>query len=90
MVCARFRENRDFVSVPYWQLHVTLSKDGRLCRFFHKEDFREKTQADAAFSRIVPGATGRITKRNAGAPTASRRFCTTSRRSRRTATCTTT
>ena len=62
MVCTRFRENRDFVSVPYWQLHVTLSKDGRLCRFFHKDDFREKTQADAAFSRIVPGATGRVTK----------------------------
>lgn len=39
MVCARFRENRDFVSVPYWQLHVTLSKDGRMCRFFHKDDY---------------------------------------------------
>ena len=62
MVCARFRENRDFVSAPYWQLHVTLSRDGSLCRFFHKDDFREKTQADAAFSRIVPGATGRVTK----------------------------
>ena len=62
MVCARFRENRDFVSVPYWQLHVTLSKDGRQCRFFLREDFKDKAQADAAFARIVPGADGRVTK----------------------------
>ena len=62
MVCSRFIENRDFVSVPYWQLHTTLSKDGRPCRFFHREDFREKAQVEAAFSRIAPGATGRVTR----------------------------
>mgnify|MGYP000758504437 FL=1 len=62
MVCSRFIENRDFVSVPYWQLHATLSKDGRPCRFFHREDFREKAQVEAAFSRIAPGATGRVTR----------------------------
>ena len=27
MICARFRENREFVSAPYWQLHITL--DGK-------------------------------------------------------------
>ena len=23
MICSRYRENRSFVSTPYWQLHVT-------------------------------------------------------------------
>lgn len=26
MVCARFKENRNFVSTPYWQLHLTLKR----------------------------------------------------------------
>ena len=73
MVCSRFRENRDFVSVPYWQLHVTLSRDGRLCRFFHKDDFREHrlTPPFPVSSPVPPGVSSR---RNAGVPTASHRF----------------
>ena len=27
MICARFKENRNFVSTPYWQLHIALKKD---------------------------------------------------------------
>lgn len=26
MICARFKENRNFVSTPYWQLHITLKQ----------------------------------------------------------------
>lgn len=26
MICARFKENRNFVSTPYWQLHIALKK----------------------------------------------------------------
>lgn len=62
MVCSRFIENRDFRSVPYWQLHVTLGSDGRSCRFFHKDDFRDKAQAEAAYSKIVSAAYGHITR----------------------------
>lgn len=62
MVCSRFRENRDFKSVPYWQLHVTLGSGDTGRRFFHIGDFREKAEADADFSRIVPGAVGHITR----------------------------
>ena len=28
MICARFSENRNFVSTPYWQLHITLKQGG--------------------------------------------------------------
>lgn len=62
MVCARFRENRSFVPVPYWRLHVTLTNDSGHRRFFHKEDFRDKASADAVFSAIAPGTVARITK----------------------------
>lgn len=62
MVCSRFKENRDFVSAPFWQLHVTLGKDGVHRRFFHAEDFNDKASADAAFSRVTSGASGRVTK----------------------------
>ena len=27
MICARFKENRNFVSTPYWQLHIVLKRD---------------------------------------------------------------
>lgn len=62
MVCSRFRENRDFKSVPYWQLHVTLGKDGGHRRFFHREDFSDRASAENAYSRIVSGSAGRVTR----------------------------
>ncbi|MCM1108000.1 MAG: DNA topoisomerase [Clostridium sp.] len=62
MVCARFKENRNFVPVPYWRLHVTLSADSGHRRFFHRDDFHDKASADAAFSSIAPGAVARVTK----------------------------
>ena len=62
MICARFRENREFVSVPYWQLHVTL--DGREShrRFFHAGNFGDKAEAEAAYGSIPSGSLAEITK----------------------------
>lgn len=62
MVCARFRENRNFVPVPYWRLHVALTNDVGHRRFFHKNDFQDKASAHAAFAAIALGAVARITK----------------------------
>lgn len=62
MVCTRFKENRNFVPVPYWRLHVTLSADSGHRRFFHRDDFHDKASADAAFASIAPGAVARVTK----------------------------
>ena len=62
MICARFRENREFVSTPYWQLHITL--DGREShrRFFHTGNFKDKTEAEAAYGGIPSGSLAEITK----------------------------
>ena len=62
MICARFRENREFVSTPYWQLHITL--DGREShrRFFHTRNFKDKTEAEAAYGGIPSGSLAEITK----------------------------
>ena len=62
MICARFKENREFVSTPYWQLHITL--DGREShrRFFHAGNFKDKTEAEAAYGHIPSGSVAEITK----------------------------
>lgn len=62
MICARFKENREFVSTPYWQLHITL--DGRKShrRFFHVGNFKDKTEAEAAYGGIPSGSVAEITK----------------------------
>ncbi|WP_418529900.1 DNA topoisomerase [Paraprevotella clara] len=62
MICARFKENRGFVSAPYWQLHLTLEQRDRHRMFIHAEEFKEKETAEAAYKRITSGSVAAITK----------------------------
>ncbi len=62
MICSRYKENRDFVSTPYWQLHITLEHLGEFRQFAHIEDFKSKEQAEAAHARFSPDSTALITK----------------------------
>lgn len=62
MVCTRFKENRNFVSTPYWQLHLTLKRQDAHRMFIHTEDFKEKEAAEAAYSKITSGSLATITK----------------------------
>ena len=62
MICARFKENRGFVSTPYWQLHVTLQGKGTHRRFFHAWNFNDKAEAEAAYRHIPSGSVAEITK----------------------------
>lgn len=62
MVCVRFKENRGFVSTPYWQLHLTLEQRDRHRMFIHTEEFKEKETAEAAYKRITSGSVAAITK----------------------------
>ena len=62
MICARFKENRGFVSTPYWQLHVTLQGKGTHRRFFHVGNFNDKAEAEAAYRGIPSGSVAEITK----------------------------
>lgn len=62
MVCARFKENRGFVSTPYWQLHLILEQRDRHRMFIHAEEFKEKETAEAAYKRITSGSVAAITK----------------------------
>ena len=62
MICARFRENREFVSAPYWQLHITLDGNESYRRFFHAGNFGDKAEAEAAYRSIPSGAVAEITK----------------------------
>lgn len=62
MICARFKENRSFVSTPYWQLHLTLKRQDAHRMFFHTEEFKDKGTAEAAYKQITSGSLAAITK----------------------------
>ena len=62
MICARFRENREFVSAPYWQLHITLDGKESYRRFFRVGNFGDKAEAEAAYRSIPSGSVAEITK----------------------------
>ena len=62
MICARFRENREFVSAPYWQLHITLDGKESYRRFFRVGNFGDKVEAEDAYRSIPSGSVAEITK----------------------------
>lgn len=62
MICARYHENRNFVSTAYWQLHITLEKEGVFRRFRHVEDMKEKADAENLYGHLKTYPSARITK----------------------------
>jgi len=62
MICARFRENRNFVSSNYWQLHITLEKGNEYRQFRHIEDLMDKTEAENLYTRMKTYSSANITK----------------------------
>ena len=62
MICARFKENRNFVPTPYWQLHLTLKRQDDHRMFIHPEEFKDKGTAEAAYRKITSESVATITK----------------------------
>ena len=62
MICSRYRENRSFVSTPYWQLHVTLNGGTSHRRFFHPATFDDRQKAEAAYRSLSPDSSATVTK----------------------------
>ena len=62
MICARFKENRNFVSTPYWQLHLTLKQQDDHRMFIHPKEFKDKETVEAAYRKITSGSVATITK----------------------------
>lgn len=62
MICARFKENRSFVSTPYWQLHITLKQGEAHRQFVHPEEFKDKETAGTAYRKITSGSVATVTK----------------------------
>ena len=62
MICARFKENRSFVSTPYWQLHITLKQGEAHRQFIHTEEFKNKETAETAYRKITSGSVATMTK----------------------------
>ena len=62
MICSRYKENRSFVSTPYWQLHVTLNGGTSHRRFFHPATFDDRQKAEAAYRSLSPDSSVTVTK----------------------------
>lgn len=62
MICARFRENRDFIPADYWQLHATLRKGDDFRQFRYTENIGTKQAADELYNRIGTDMQAVITK----------------------------
>ena len=62
MICARFKENRSFVSTPYWQLHITLKQGEAHRQFVHPEEFKDKETAGTTYGKITSGSVATVTK----------------------------
>jgi DNA topoisomerase-3 len=62
MICARYYENRNFISTNYRQLHITLEKEGAFRRFRFVEDLKEKADAENLYEHLKTCPSARVTK----------------------------
>jgi len=60
MICARYRENREFVSSAYWQLALTLRKGDRLRQFRYVEKIGRQKIAEELYKRIAEHGAAQI------------------------------
>jgi DNA topoisomerase-3 len=49
MICKRFLDNKNFVSVPFWQIRVQTEKSGISFAAISKEKYNDKNSADTVF-----------------------------------------
>lgn len=61
MVCARYRENREFTPAACWQLGVTLRRGGRLRKFSYTERIGRQQTAEELYERVSKCGQARIT-----------------------------
>ena len=52
MVCRRYIENRDFISVPYWRLSVLTEKEGMSLKAIGSKDYENEALAQTALATL--------------------------------------
>lgn len=62
MVCTRFLEHYRFKSKPYWQMMITVAKNGALCRFTGVETYDDESLAKSAYKELQKFLQAEITK----------------------------
>lgn len=61
MICSRYLENKNFISTNYWQLHITLEKEGQFRRFHYTENIQEKEDAEKLYTCLKSHLSAQIT-----------------------------
>ena len=62
MICSRYKENRSFVSTPYWQLHVTLNGGTSHRRFFIPRPLTTGRRRKPPYRSLSPDSSATVTK----------------------------
>lgn len=60
MICKRFLENKNFTSVPYWQIKLTLEKKGIRCQAVSETKFEDNATARSVCVAHFAGETGSL------------------------------
>jgi len=52
MICARYLENRNFIPEPFYQVSITVDKDGQTFRALNEEKFKNKEAAQLVIDQV--------------------------------------
>jgi DNA topoisomerase-3 len=52
MICARYLENRNFIPEPFYQVSITVDKDGQSFRALNEEKFKSKEAAQLVIDQV--------------------------------------
>jgi len=61
MICKRFLENKNFQSVPYWQIKLTIEKEGIRCKAVSDTKFEDNAIARSVCDTYFADKTGLLT-----------------------------
>ena len=61
MICARYLEMKNFVPQIYFQVSILLNKNGQTFKAVSVQNFKEKSQAQEVFDKVLDVASGHAT-----------------------------
>lgn len=62
LICARYKENRNFMPVDFWELYVILKKGDALRRFRYTGELPSKEHAERLYTRIAACSEAAVTR----------------------------
>lgn len=61
MICSRYLENKNFVPEPFYQVSITVDKEGQVFKALNEEKFKTKEAAQLIIDQVLDVASGNAT-----------------------------